>query len=102
MGEWSKCTIPGGSDGDSGGADAGDRDGGVGDGGDGDSGDGGDASGGDGGDGTNIKNGGDESIYSIRNMLHSVNGYYIWRYMVTLPKPLHNGTNVQFGNHYLG
>jgi len=31
------------------------------------------------------KKGGDKRVCSMRNMLHFVNGYHAWRYMVTLP-----------------
>jgi len=58
------------------------RGGGDGDGGDGD---GGDGDGGDGGDGSDLKKGGDERVYCMRNMLHSVHGYHTRWYMVTLP-----------------
>lgn len=56
----SKSIMPGGGDGD---------------GGDGDGGNG-SVGGGDGGDTTNFKKGGDERVYCMRNMLHSVNGYH--------------------------
>jgi len=57
---------------------------GDGNGGDSEGGDG-DGDGGDGSDSSNLKKGGDERVYSMRNILHSVNGYHTWWYMVTLP-----------------
>ena len=66
--------MPSGSDGDGGDGDGGDGDGGDGDGGDGDGGDSGDS-----------KKGGDNRVYSKRNVLHSANGYHTWWYMLKLP-----------------
>jgi len=72
--EWSESIIPNGSYGNGGDDNGSNKDGS--DCGNGD---------GDGGNGSAWKKGGGKRVYSMKNILHSVNCYYIWWYIVTLP-----------------